>query len=102
VAGTNFLCTPQPTPPEIISDLLEHQREDFRKKFDRAGRARVRASIGLRRAYIRGVDALRFHELTKHTPASVRRSARALDWSNKPHPFNLINASHTQIADGPT
>jgi SagB-type dehydrogenase family enzyme len=33
------------------------------------------------------VDALRFHELTKHTPTSVRRSARALDWSNKPHPF---------------
>lgn len=33
------------------------------------------------------MDALRFHELTKHTPASVRRSARALDWSNKPHPF---------------
>jgi SagB-type dehydrogenase family enzyme len=32
------------------------------------------------------VDALRFHELTKHTPASVRRP-RALDWSTKPHPF---------------
>jgi SagB-type dehydrogenase family enzyme len=43
--------------------------------------------MGLRRAYIGVVDALRFHELTKHTPASVRRSARALDWSNKPHPF---------------
>ena len=33
------------------------------------------------------MNALDFHELTKHTPASVRRSARALDWSNKPHPF---------------
>jgi SagB-type dehydrogenase family enzyme len=33
------------------------------------------------------VDALRFHELTKHTPASVRRRSRLLDWSNKPHPF---------------
>jgi SagB-type dehydrogenase family enzyme len=33
------------------------------------------------------VDALRFHEQTKHTPASVRRGARGLDWSNKPHPF---------------
>jgi SagB-type dehydrogenase family enzyme len=40
-----------------------------------------------RGAYIVGVDALRFHELTKHTPASVRRRAHALDWSNKPHPF---------------
>jgi SagB-type dehydrogenase family enzyme len=34
-----------------------------------------------------GVDALSFHELTKHTPASVRGGARPLDWSNKPHPF---------------
>ncbi|MGH2788724.1 MAG: SagB/ThcOx family dehydrogenase [Actinomycetota bacterium] len=33
------------------------------------------------------MDALSFHELTKHTPASVRRSAPVLDWSNKPHPF---------------
>jgi SagB-type dehydrogenase family enzyme len=40
-----------------------------------------------RRAYSRGVDARRFHELTKHTPASVRRGTRALDWANKPHPF---------------
>jgi SagB-type dehydrogenase family enzyme len=33
------------------------------------------------------VDARRFHELTKHTPASIRRSQHVLDWSNKPHPF---------------
>lgn len=42
--GLIFFARPQPTPPEIISDLLEHQREDFRKKFDRVGRARVRPS----------------------------------------------------------
>lgn len=33
------------------------------------------------------MDARRFHELTKHTPASIRRSRHVLDWSNKPHPF---------------
>lgn len=33
------------------------------------------------------MDALDFNELTKHTPASVRRPGRGLDWANKPHPF---------------
>jgi len=33
------------------------------------------------------VDARRFHELTKHTPASIRRGRHVLDWSNKPYPF---------------
>ncbi|MDQ4027277.1 MAG: SagB/ThcOx family dehydrogenase [Actinomycetota bacterium] len=33
------------------------------------------------------MDARRFHELTKHTPASIRRSRHLLDWSNKPYPF---------------
>jgi SagB-type dehydrogenase family enzyme len=32
-------------------------------------------------------DAWRYHEETKHTYESVRRSARALDWPNRPHPF---------------
>jgi SagB-type dehydrogenase family enzyme len=31
--------------------------------------------------------ARRYHERTKHTVESVRRSARFLDWDNKPHPF---------------
>jgi SagB-type dehydrogenase family enzyme len=31
--------------------------------------------------------ALRYHEHTKHTFESVRRSARLLDWENRPHPF---------------
>ncbi len=31
--------------------------------------------------------ARRFHARTNHTPASVRRGARGLDWSNKPHPY---------------
>jgi SagB-type dehydrogenase family enzyme len=29
----------------------------------------------------------RYHEATKHTPQSVRASARMLDWDNRPHPF---------------
>lgn len=33
------------------------------------------------------MNSIRFHELTKHTPLSVRRSGHRLDWSNKPHPF---------------
>lgn len=33
------------------------------------------------------MDALTFHDLTKHSPTSVRRAAHVLDWSNKPHPF---------------
>jgi SagB-type dehydrogenase family enzyme len=31
--------------------------------------------------------ARRYHERTKHTFESVRRSARFLDWDNRPHPF---------------
>jgi SagB-type dehydrogenase family enzyme len=31
--------------------------------------------------------ARRYHERTKHTFESVRRSARLLDWDNRPHPF---------------
>jgi SagB-type dehydrogenase family enzyme len=31
--------------------------------------------------------ARRYHEHTKHTVESVRRSARFLDWDNRPHPF---------------
>jgi SagB-type dehydrogenase family enzyme len=30
---------------------------------------------------------LEYHNATKHTPASVRRSARPLDWANMPDPF---------------
>jgi SagB-type dehydrogenase family enzyme len=33
------------------------------------------------------VDTRRFHDLTKHTPVSVRQSMHTLDWSNKPFPF---------------
>ena len=33
------------------------------------------------------MDARRFHDLTKHTPVSVRQSTHTLDWSNKPYPF---------------
>ena len=32
-------------------------------------------------------EARRFHETTKHTFESVRASARALDWENRPSPF---------------
>jgi SagB-type dehydrogenase family enzyme len=31
--------------------------------------------------------ARRYHERTKHTFESVRRSVRMLDWDNRPHPF---------------
>jgi SagB-type dehydrogenase family enzyme len=31
--------------------------------------------------------AQRYHDGTKHTFESVRRSARLLDWDNRPHPF---------------
>jgi SagB-type dehydrogenase family enzyme len=31
--------------------------------------------------------ALDYHARTNHTRESVRRSARALDWANRPHPF---------------
>jgi SagB-type dehydrogenase family enzyme len=31
--------------------------------------------------------ARRYHEATKHTYESVRRSSHRLDWANRPHPF---------------
>src|SRR5437588_134287 len=33
------------------------------------------------------MTGLEYHNATKHTPESVRRSARALDWANMPDPF---------------
>src|SRR5256885_17227990 len=33
------------------------------------------------------MTSLEYHNATKHTPESVRRSARALDWANMPDPF---------------
>ena len=33
------------------------------------------------------MEPTRFHDITKHSPRSLRRRARPLDWSNKPHPF---------------
>ena len=32
-------------------------------------------------------EILAYHEATKHSPESIRRSRWAMDWSNKPHPF---------------
>jgi SagB-type dehydrogenase family enzyme len=32
-------------------------------------------------------EILAYHEATKHSPESIRRSRWAVDWSNKPHPF---------------
>jgi SagB-type dehydrogenase family enzyme len=32
-------------------------------------------------------EILAYHEATKHSPESVRRSRWAMDWSNKPYPF---------------
>ena len=38
--------------------------------------------------YGRAIDvARRYHEQTKHSYESVRRSARGLDWANRPDPF---------------
>jgi SagB-type dehydrogenase family enzyme len=34
-----------------------------------------------------GMTSLEYHNATKHTPESVRRSARPLDWANMPDPF---------------
>ncbi|MCL5743966.1 MAG: SagB/ThcOx family dehydrogenase [Acidobacteria bacterium] len=33
--------------------------------------------------------AWRYHNATRHSPESVRRSARGLDWSNQPLPFKI-------------
>src|SRR6267154_1838496 len=30
---------------------------------------------------------LGYHETSKHSPESVRRSSRGLDWANKPYPY---------------
>ena len=32
-------------------------------------------------------EILAYHEATKHSPESIRRSRWAMDWSNKPYPF---------------
>lgn len=32
---------------------------------------------------------MRYHEATKHTPASVRSTYHRLDWPNRPHPFKV-------------
>jgi len=32
-------------------------------------------------------EILAYHEATKHSPESIRRTRWAMDWSNKPHPF---------------
>jgi SagB-type dehydrogenase family enzyme len=32
-------------------------------------------------------EVLAYHEATKHSPESIRRSRWAMDWSNKPYPF---------------
>jgi SagB-type dehydrogenase family enzyme len=36
-----------------------------------------------------GENARRFHDVTTHTPDSVRRSGHFLDWDNKPFPFKV-------------
>ena len=35
----------------------------------------------------RGAPAWRYHELSKHTPESVRASGWRVQWSSRPHPF---------------
>src|SRR5207245_990007 len=35
------------------------------------------------------VNAREFHDLTTHTPSSVRSSGHALDWDIKPFPFKV-------------
>jgi hypothetical protein len=32
-------------------------------------------------------EILAYHEATKHSPESIRRSRWMMDWSNKPDPF---------------
>src|SRR2546428_5617187 len=36
-----------------------------------------------------GPVARRYHDLTAHSPASVRASGHELDWENKPFPFKV-------------
>src|SRR5207248_9030546 len=36
-----------------------------------------------------GPVARRYHDLTVHSPASVRASGHTLDWDNKPFPFKV-------------
>ncbi len=38
-----------------------------------------------------GDIARAYHELTKHTPDSIRRPTWAMDWDNKPHPFKTYD-----------
>ena len=46
-----------------------------------------------------GEDARRYHERTKHTPASVRAGARMLDWANRPHPFKEYEGLEAEPLD---
>ena len=43
---------------------------------------------------VSGMVARRYHDLTVHTPDSVRASGHTLDWDNKPFPFKV----YTDIA----
>lgn len=44
--------------------------------------------------------ARRYHDGTKHTFESVRRSARLLDWNNRPHPFKeYVGLAPTPLPD---
>ena len=46
------------------------------------------------------MDAAFFHDLTKHTPASVGSSRHILDWSNKPHLYkDYVDAEPTRLPD---
>jgi SagB-type dehydrogenase family enzyme len=48
---------------------------------------------------VSGEDARRYHERTKHTPASVRAGARMLDWANRPYPFKEYEGLEAQPLD---
>jgi SagB-type dehydrogenase family enzyme len=48
---------------------------------------------------VSGEDARRYHERTKHTPASVRAGARMLDWANRPHPFREYEGLEAEPLD---
>jgi nitroreductase len=48
---------------------------------------------------VSGEDARRYHERTKHTPASVRAGARMLDWANRPHPFKEYEGLEAEPLD---
>jgi SagB-type dehydrogenase family enzyme len=48
---------------------------------------------------VSGEDARRYHERTKHTPASVRAGARMLDWANRPRPFKEYEGLEAEPLD---